>query len=380
MDIINYEVTNEIEEKIWKEAIIIFDSSSLLNLYKLSDKAKDDFINNVIIKLKKRIWLPFFVFFEYNKNRHKPINETIELYNELKKMSSKINENFEQIVNHTKNKDNHPIIDNEIIIDFEPKLKEFKKIIEKEIEDKIKQINQLFEEDELKNNINKLEIGEKISYKEIQEIINEGGIRYQHKIPPGYKDIDKLGFQKFADLIIWKEILKFSSTNNKSIIFVVDDNKEDWWVINQKNKPTKPREELVYEICENSDINFLMYNTSSFIKASKNKLQLDFLEGTIEEIEFISLIDPDDVTFKGIKLSSDSGSGDNEQHRIERLTNVVDYIFYRKNNSKIIELNDHEGMLTVYWKNTPTLEEKNTVEEAWESVNELKENVEHIIT
>lgn len=295
-------------------------------------------------------------------------------------MSSKINENFEQIVNHTKNKDNHPIIDNEIIIDFEPKLKEFKKIIEKEIEDKIKQINQLFEEDELKNNINKLEIGEKISYKEIQEIINEGGIRYQHKIPPGYKDIDKLGFQKFADLIIWKEILKFSSTNNKSIIFVVDDNKEDWWVINQKNKPTKPREELVYEICENSDINFLMYNTSSFIKASKNKLQLDFLEGTIEEIEFISLIDPDDVTFKGIKLSSDSGSGDNEQHRIERLTNVVDYIFYRKNNSKIIELNDHEGMLTVYWKNTPTLEEKNTVEEAWESVNELKENVEHIIT
>jgi|GEM_PF-5497203 len=51
MDIINYEITNDIEEKIWKDAVIVFDTSSLLNIYKLTDKAKDDFIENVIINL-----------------------------------------------------------------------------------------------------------------------------------------------------------------------------------------------------------------------------------------------------------------------------------------------------------------------------------------
>lgn len=380
MDIINYEITSDIEEKIWKDAVIVFDSSSLLNIYKLSDKAKDDFIENVIIKLKERIWLPYYVFYEYNKNRHKPINETLGLYSDLNNFCSKINENFQQIKNNTKNTDNHPIINNTILSDFEPHLNNFTKTIGEEIENKKKTIKRIFEDDAFKKSIElNIEIGEKFSFKEIQSIINEGDARYQHKIPPGYKDIEKNGFQKFADLIIWKEILKYANSKSKSIIFVVDDNKEDWWVLDSKKKPVKPREELVYEICEKSDISFIMYNTNSFINASKNKLKIDFLDETLEEIEFISLIDPDNIVYKGIKLSSDSGSGDNEQHRIERLTNVVDYIFERNNNFKIAELNDHEGMLTVFWKNRPSLEEKNTVEEAWESVYELKENVEHII-
>ncbi|MDI6833732.1 MAG: PIN domain-containing protein [Bacteroidales bacterium] len=380
MDIINYEITNDIEEKIWQDAVIVFDTSSLLNIYKLTDKAKDDFIKNVIIKLNKRIWLPYYVFYEYNKNRHKPINEILGLYSELNKFCSKINENFQQIKNNTKNKDNHPIINNTILSDFEPHLDNFSKTIGEEIENKIKTIKRIFEDDVFMKSIeSNIEIGEKFSFKEILDIINEGDARYQHKIPPGYKDIDKIGFQKFADLIIWKEILKYANSKSKSIIFVVDDKKEDWWVLDPNKKPIRPRDELVYEICEKSDIIFLMYTTHSFIDALKRKLKIDFLEETLEEIEFISLIDTYNNVYKGIKLSSDSGSGTNEQDRIERLINVVDYIFEKNNNLKIIKLNDHEGMLTVYWENGPSLEEKNTVEEAWESVNELKENVEHIL-
>jgi hypothetical protein len=90
-------------------------------------------------------------------------------------------------------------------------------------------------------------------------------------------------------------------------------------------------------------------------------------------------MNPDDIVYEKIKLSSSSGSGNNEQHRIERLTCVVDYICSRNNNSKIFELHDHKGDLTVYWTSKPNSEETNTVEEAWESENELRENVEHII-
>ena len=44
MDIINCEVTEEVENKIWREAVIVFDTSSLLNIYDLSDNSKEDFI------------------------------------------------------------------------------------------------------------------------------------------------------------------------------------------------------------------------------------------------------------------------------------------------------------------------------------------------
>lgn len=379
MDIINCEVTKEVENKIWREAVIIFDTSSLLNIYDLSDNSKEDFIQKIIVGLKHKIWLPYYVLYEYNKNRYKPINKTIELYKGIQEKCSKMNEEFKQIVNNTKDKDKHPIIENKILSEFEPELQRFKEKFDKEIELKVKTIEKTFENDNLKKSIDSnITIGEKFSFKEIQEIIDEGNIRYQHKIPPGYQDIDKIGFQKFADLIIWKEILKYSSSQKKSIIFVVDDNKEDWWVFDKKRNPLKPREELVYEICESSNIDFLMYNLSSFTKTSERILNLDFLEKTLDEVELISLIDSNNIFYKGIKLSSDSGSGSNEQHRIERLSNVVDFIMKRNNTNNILELNDHKGMLSVYWKQLPTLKEKSTAEDAWEHVYEIRQNVEHI--
>ncbi len=37
----------------------------------------------------------------------------------------------------------------------------------------------------------------------------------------------KKGFQKYGDLIIWKEILRYSSVQKKTIILICNDKKED---------------------------------------------------------------------------------------------------------------------------------------------------------
>ena len=52
----------------------------------------------------------------------------------------------------------------------------------------------------------------------------EGNDRYEKKIPPGYKDaIKKSGIldnNAYGDLIVWKEILRFSKKEKKNIIYV----------------------------------------------------------------------------------------------------------------------------------------------------------------
>lgn len=105
--------------------------------------------------------------------------------------------------------------------------------------------------------------------------IQEGELRFKYKMPPGYmdeaeKDKEKeqgkdketkrnnkedgfeIRIRKYGDLFIWKEILEIgkSLTEEEKIIFLTNDVKEDWWILQgeQDNKtPICMREELKQE-------------------------------------------------------------------------------------------------------------------------------------
>jgi hypothetical protein len=68
--------------------------------------------------------------------------------------------------------------------------------------------------------------------------------RYNHRIPPGYKDKSKED-GGLGDLIIWKTILDQGAAQKKDIIFVTKDVKGDWWV--QGQGAFQPRFELIEE-------------------------------------------------------------------------------------------------------------------------------------
>ena len=63
----------------------------------------------------------------------------------------------------------------------------------------------------------------------IYKLCKEGEYRYKSQTPPGYKDAKKDGVSKYGDLIVWAETYEYAVLNNKNIIFVTDDVKEDWW-------------------------------------------------------------------------------------------------------------------------------------------------------
>jgi hypothetical protein len=84
-------------QKIWENAFFIFDTSSLLNLYRYSKDTSDKHLEILTkIKDRKQIWSPYHVIFEYHKNRINVISDLEKSYNDIisniKVLNSKINE------------------------------------------------------------------------------------------------------------------------------------------------------------------------------------------------------------------------------------------------------------------------------------------------
>lgn len=136
--------------------------------------------------------------------------------------------------------------------------------------------------------------GEKFSNKELKEVFKEGEKRFKDKIPPGYADDkanggEKEGEEKFGDLIIWKQILNFSKTIDKPVIFVTDDTKEDWWII-EYEKPFSPRYELKKEIFDIGEIDFEMYTSDNFLKFASIHFKENVGEESIKEIKRMRLL------------------------------------------------------------------------------------------
>lgn len=99
-------------------------------------------------------------------------------------------------------------------------------------------------------------------YKICQEVKN----RYYKKIPPGFKDAkNKDGIDKYNDLIIWKEVLRYCKNNDKNVIFVTDDVKEDWWEKDGEN--LKFNSSLVERFTKITGNNILPLNSQQLFKA-----------------------------------------------------------------------------------------------------------------
>lgn len=226
-----FHLDNGLKEDLWNNADIIFDTSAICELYNMTDKAKKT-VCKILDTLSERIWIPAHVMYEYLKNRDKVIMNPIqEKYKNPKLPVDDIKRELDKIVKTNDDDNFHPYIE-EISLD---KIKEQAEIIKsalKAIKDEIKaqyekrkeEIENIKSNDILKECIENKNIGKPFSFQEILEIIKEGEVRYRNMLPPGYMDDNevykkKKGFQKYGDLIIWKEISRYSSAQKKTCHF-----------------------------------------------------------------------------------------------------------------------------------------------------------------
>jgi predicted nucleic acid-binding protein len=290
-----YRPTDEEFKKLWDDCLFVLDTNVLLNFYRYSEKTSKDFFS-ILEKISDRVWVPYQVAYEYHKNRLEEISNKKRSYRDLCKI---IEDTQKKLVVEIKKYERHPYIE---ISSLENKVDDCFSDIKKQIEEKEKGHPDLIKEDPIREKISILlkgKIGQKFSDEQLEETYKKGRKRYDEKVPPGFRDQEKGGNSQYGDLVLWFEIIEKAKQTNKPVILVIDDNKEDWWTILQK-ETIGPRPELIQEFFSEANSQFYMYKPEQFMHYAGEYLGQKFDSKTVDEIREISkekIVSPSVFTF-----------------------------------------------------------------------------------
>jgi hypothetical protein len=305
-----YRPSEEEFKILWEKCVFVPDANVLLNLYRYPVNARKDFLG-VLKKIKERIWVPHQVILEFQRNRLKVITDTLrpiaELINEIGNINQKINAINENITaNQIRG----------LIGEIDPKgFKEKTKEGLCSLRDQLDSLNdaqmKLFDSDPIRKELEDLFINKMCppptDQSQLNKIYEEGELRYQKKIPPGYLDQakDRLGGdseeflyggllykRKFGDLILWKQLVNHAKEQKiEYLIFITDDRKEDWWWKEEchGSKTIGPRPELVEEIKKDGGVSlFYSYPPDRFLEYAQKHLQVKITPVSLQYIREIS--------------------------------------------------------------------------------------------
>lgn len=282
--------------------LFIFDTNVLLYLYSYTKETRDNFFK-ILDKLSDKIWLPYHVGLEYQRKRLEIVKDEKAIYRKINKHLDSVKTIFGKDLK-------------ELNLNIrEPKLSDLTQKLEKDIVtliDKYQKDVTKFDKkqpcvnssDKIRKELDKYfsnKVGNKPTSGFIKQIIEDGKNRYLNKVPPGYMDEkDKKTYPDFSfenieyppmygDLIIWKQIIEKAKDDNiKSIIFITDDEKEDWIyeIDSGGKKKIGARAELRQEIQKEASIkNFEILSTTKFMELGKASFSLDITNESLNEAE-----------------------------------------------------------------------------------------------
>lgn len=268
-------------DKLWDDAIVVFDTNVLLSLYRLPLDARNEIIA-VMKEFKDRLWLPFQVGYEFHEHRLIEANRPIDSLRCLIDRFDRFNDDIEKEFSR------NPYIQNFKYI--KDTLKSLRGRIEKKTKEWIEACPDIFRDDQVLSELTSLyenKVGNSYNETRLKEVYDIGEQRYANNIPPGYKDKGKEdgNRHRFGDLIIWFQVLEKAKQSNCDIIFVTDDEKEDWWEI-YKGNIIGPRHELIIEFRNNTNNHLIgFYTTERFLSYVKKKNVVSVKQKTIEGVK-----------------------------------------------------------------------------------------------
>ena len=289
----------------WQSATFVLDANILLNMYRYPEEARKQLLS-VLQNIETRIWVPHQAALEFQRNRVSVIAEQKKRFSDVRKVLESSRTGMRSELENLQLKKRHSSIQpDELITVLDEQISSFLSKLE-ELE--ASQLS-VADHDPIRENLDQLlkgKVGEPFSQDEISKIYQEGEARFKHEKPPGYKDQKKetenksdifsyagVTYQrKYGDLVLWKQIIgKAKKDSIHSLIFLTDDEKEDWWWIteSQGKKKIGPRPELVDEISREAKTNFFyMYNSEQFLKYSKDYLNTQVTDESISQVREVT--------------------------------------------------------------------------------------------
>ncbi len=276
-----YVPTKDEFKKLWDDCIFVFDANVLLNLYRYSPETSKNYLQ-LLKKIKNRIWIPYQAAFEFQNRR---LDVIFDQENAYRKITSILENNL----NNTENDLNSYLKHSTIRVnEYLQQIKKTNTKILNDIAKKQKTHPKFTDVDDIRDEITNIfenRVGIPYEKAELDKLMKIAKERCIKKIPPGYKDFkEQSADNTFGDVIIWFEIINKAKEEEKPILFITDDRKEDWWY-KFNGKTLSPRPELINEIKLDAKVDFYMYQSDPFMEYSNKYLKQKIEAKAIQEVK-----------------------------------------------------------------------------------------------
>ena len=207
--------------------VYVLDTNVLLHLYRYSETARVQFLEFLRL-VRKQLFIPYQVALEFHRNRAEVIAEQLAIADKTVAALDAEIKNLDVALDSVLTHKYHPYIDRSEVLSG---LKDALVKSRDAVADGSQRYHADFGADPVLAAIHEViegHIGEPFSRDELTEVYKEAEDRYARQVPPGYKDIKKPVPDRYGDLVLWKETLRYGAAHNCPAIIVTDDNKEDW--------------------------------------------------------------------------------------------------------------------------------------------------------
>lgn len=286
---------------LWRDSTFAIDANVLLNLYRYSTETRKE-LESALRSVQEKLFVPNQAAREFLRSR---LSVTASQADEYTKAVKTITD----LASTLQNKKKHPFLPENELPTFKQQVDRLVKLLEQQRDVLLTRMTK----DEVLDFIQEISdqrTGQPFTDEALAELAVDGEKRYAAEVPPGYKDGKKEAtadpYRKFGDLIVWKQLIARAKIDKRSLIFVTDDKKEDWW-LEQSGRTIGPRTELREEFIAEVSKDFWMYTVDLFIeeaaKLSKKPVSAKVLEEirTVrEEVQAARVRDDTRYTYQAI--------------------------------------------------------------------------------
>lgn len=273
----------------WRDGRVVLDTNVLLGLYRYDLATRNELLR-VLRIVSERLWMPYQVGLEYNRQRLSVISGEKRAFD---KAAHSVDEHIGKVVDifsdKSRNPHPSPALDGRL-----KELSELAKQIVAEVNTLGQALPDVHQHDGIRVSLSELygtRIGAPPTKEWLESAESEAKFRLSLGIPPGFEDSKKsetytdrgLTYSaQYGDFFVWKQILDEATASGwPALILVTDDSKIDWWYV-ESGKTIGPRAELREEVQRVASVPiFQTYSTAQFLEHANRHLNAQVSESSI---------------------------------------------------------------------------------------------------
>lgn len=298
---------------------VVVDANVLLALYELSAVQRNETLA-ALEKIRERLWIPYQVGLEYQRNRLGTVRKQAANYTnlvglhgarDLEKLKSELAAIRvpDEIVDEVR-----PLLD-DLARQLSDATRAYVSATEKIRGRHVVTAEQGISDDPVRRRLDDLfagRVGKKPDEGVRRKRITEATQRRKDQIPPGYKDDKKESDERNAgDYLLWSELLDYAESvadTGRPFLLVTNDVKEDWYE-KSGGEPIGPRPELRREFHSRNPNGYHQVTLDGLLRLAKVHLLAEVDDATIEKVSELSRVDIVSPNDAGVRRLGDDARG-----------------------------------------------------------------------